>query len=93
MKLNKIGEVWNSASRLLSEFFGLLSSKGFATVATWRDHFSSLFKKKKTFRDFGKAGDKSYLYQLYALPHLCWASFAVHIKCVYMISPHVVPEL
>ena len=69
------------------DFFGLLSSKIFATVVT----SSSLFKK--TFRDFGKAGEKSYLYQLYASPHFCWASFAVHIKCVYMISPHVVPEL
>ena len=27
MKLNKIGEVWNSANRLLSDFIGLLSSK------------------------------------------------------------------
>ena len=27
MKLKEIGEVWNSASRLLSDFIGLLSSK------------------------------------------------------------------
>ena len=27
MKLNKIGEVWNSANSLLGDFFGLLSSK------------------------------------------------------------------
>ena len=43
MKLNKIGEVWNSANRLLSDFIGLLSSKNFATMATWRNDFSSLF--------------------------------------------------
>ena len=42
MKLNKIGEVWNSANRLLSDFIGLLSSKNFATMATWRNDFSSL---------------------------------------------------
>ena len=42
MKLNKIGQVWNSANRLLSDFIGLLSSKNFATMATWRKHFSSL---------------------------------------------------
>ena len=43
MKLNKIGEVWNSANRLLSDFIDLLSSKNFATMATWRNDFSSLF--------------------------------------------------
>ena len=43
MKLNKIGEVWNSANRLLSDFIGLLSSKNFDTMATWRNDFSSLF--------------------------------------------------
>ena len=42
MKLNKIGEVWNSANRLLSDFFVLLSSKNFATMETWRNDFSSL---------------------------------------------------
>ena len=42
MKLNKIGEVWNSANRLSSYFIGLLSSKNFATMATWRKDFSSL---------------------------------------------------
>ena len=41
MKLNKIGEVWNSANRLLGDFIGLLSSKIFATMATWRNYFSS----------------------------------------------------
>ena len=35
MKLNKIGEVWNSANRFLSDFMGLLSSKNFATMTTW----------------------------------------------------------
>ena len=34
MKLNKIGEVWNSANRFLSDFIGLLSSKNFATMTT-----------------------------------------------------------
>ena len=39
---NKIVEVWNSANRLLSDFFCLLSSIIFATVTTWRNDFSSL---------------------------------------------------
>ena len=42
MKLNKIGEVWNTPNRLLSDFFGLLSSKNFAPMETWRNDFSSL---------------------------------------------------
>ena len=42
MKLNKIGEVWNSADRLLSQFIGLLLSKNFTTVVTWRNDSSSL---------------------------------------------------
>ena len=42
MKLIKIGEVWNSANRFLSDFFGLLSSKNFAAMETWRNDFSSL---------------------------------------------------
>ena len=42
MKLNKVGEVWGSANRLLSDFIGLLSSKHFATMATWRNEFSSV---------------------------------------------------
>ena len=37
MKLNKIGEVWNSANRLLGDFIGLLSSKNFATTVIWRN--------------------------------------------------------
>ena len=44
MKLNKIGEVWNGSNRLLSNFFGLLSSKNFATRATWRNDVSSLWR-------------------------------------------------
>ena len=44
MKLNKIGEIWNSANRLLSDFIGLLSSKNFATMVMWRNDFSSLLK-------------------------------------------------
>ena len=35
MELNKNGEVWNSANRLVSDFISLLSSKNFATMATW----------------------------------------------------------
>ena len=42
MQLNKIDEVSNSVNRLLSDFIGLLSSKSFATMATWRNDFSSL---------------------------------------------------
>ena len=42
MKLNKIGKVWNSANRLLSDFIGLLLSKNFATMATWHNDLSSL---------------------------------------------------
>ena len=52
MKLNKIGEVWNSANRLLSDIFRLLPSKNVAgfegkreivhTIATWRNDFPSL---------------------------------------------------
>ena len=42
MKLKKTGEVWNSANRLLSDLIGLLSSQNFATMATWRNDFSSL---------------------------------------------------
>ena len=41
MKLDKIGEVWNSAIRLLSDFISLLSSKNFATLAKRRNDFSS----------------------------------------------------
>ena len=32
-------------------------------------HYREPVPLKKTFRDVGKAGEKSYLYQLYALPH------------------------
>ena len=42
MKLDKIGEVWNSAIRLLSDFISLLSSKNFATMAMRCNDFSSL---------------------------------------------------
>ena len=42
MKLKKIGEVWNSRNRLLSDFNSLLSSTNFATMATWRNDFSFL---------------------------------------------------
>ena len=42
MKLNKIGEVWNTPNRLLSDFIGLLSSRNFATMESWRNDFSSV---------------------------------------------------
>ena len=51
MKLNEIGEVWNSANRLLSDFIGLLSSKSFATMATWRNDFSSYGWAKRASRE------------------------------------------
>ena len=49
MKLNKIGEVWNSANRLLhvSDLIGLLSSKNVATMATRRNDFSPLLLTPK----------------------------------------------
>ena len=34
-------KVWNGANRLLSDIIGLLSSKNFATMETWRNDFSS----------------------------------------------------
>ena len=43
MKLDKINEVWNIANLLFKWIFGLLSSKDFATMAAWRNDFSSLF--------------------------------------------------
>ena len=42
MKLNRIDKVWNSANPLFRWRFGLLSSRNFATMATWRNDFSSL---------------------------------------------------
>ena len=54
MKLNKIDEVWKSANPLVSDVFGLLSSRNFATMATWRNELSSQLKtvkkEKKTMR-------------------------------------------
>ena len=41
MKFNKID--WNSANSFLSDFIGLFSSKNFATMATWRNDFCSLY--------------------------------------------------
>ena len=43
MKLNKINEVLNSAKWI----FGLLSSRNFATMATWRNDLSSLLYIEK----------------------------------------------
>ena len=56
MELNKIGEVWNNASRLLNDCIALLSSKNFATMATWRNDFSSLLTFKVAEHSF--AGDQ-----------------------------------
>ena len=42
MKLNNIDEVSNSATALLCDVFGLLSSRNFAIMATWRNDFSPL---------------------------------------------------
>ena len=42
MNLDKIDEVWNSANPLFKWRFDLLSSRNFATMATWRKDFSSL---------------------------------------------------
>ena len=42
MELNKIDQVWNRRIHFLSAVFGLLSSRNFATMATWRNDFSSL---------------------------------------------------
>ena len=36
MVLNKIDEVSSSAKKVLSDVSGLLSSKNYATIATWR---------------------------------------------------------
>ena len=42
MKLNKIDEVLKSANSLFKWVFGLLSSRNFDTMGTWRNDFSSL---------------------------------------------------
>ena len=42
VKSIKIDELWNGVNVLLSAVFGLLSSRNFATMATWRNDFSSL---------------------------------------------------
>ena len=42
MKLNNIDEVSNSATALLCDVFGLLSSRNLAIMATWRNDFSPL---------------------------------------------------
>ena len=44
MKMNKIDEVWNSANLLFKWIFGLLSSKHFATMGTWRNDVSSVLQ-------------------------------------------------
>ena len=53
MKLDKIGEVWNSANRLLSDFISLLSSINFATMAMQHNDFSSqLVSVQPSVREF-----------------------------------------
>ena len=42
MKLNETDEVWNSVNPLFNWCSGLLSSRNFASMATWRNDFSSL---------------------------------------------------
>ena len=61
MKLSKIGEVLSSANRLLSDFIGLLSSKNFATMAKWRNDFSSLWSVNSLF--------------IFGLFYLLWSAF------------------
>ena len=41
----EIDEVWNSANLLFKWISGLLSSKHFATMVTWRNDFSSLSRR------------------------------------------------
>ena len=48
MMLDKVDEVWNIVNRLPSDFFGLLLSKNFASIATWRNDFSPLLGMKKS---------------------------------------------
>ena len=36
MKLNKIGEVWNSPNRLLSDFFGFVVIQNFCYIVPWQ---------------------------------------------------------
>ena len=47
-----MGEVWNILNRLLSDSIYLLSSKNFATMATWRNDFSSLFRIHSVLKNF-----------------------------------------
>lgn len=42
MKLNETDEVWNSVNPLFNWCSGLLSSRNFASMAMWRNDFSSL---------------------------------------------------
>ena len=52
MKLNKIGEVWNNANRLLIDLIGLLSFKN------GRDDFSSLLFQFNSSRSLIILGDR-----------------------------------
>ena len=45
MKLNKIDEVWSSANPLFKWLFRFAVIDYFATMAMWRNDFSSLFKR------------------------------------------------
>ena len=55
MKLNKIDDVWNSANSLFKWRFRLLSSRNFATMATWRYEIFSLFNRLRVFEKSGCA--------------------------------------
>ena len=51
MKLNKIDEVWNSSANPPKYRFGLLSSRNFATMTTWRNDFSSLLALERNVKN------------------------------------------
>ena len=53
-KLNNIDDVWNSPNPLFKWRFHGLSSRNFATMATWRNNIFSLFKGR--LRVFQKSG-------------------------------------
>ena len=40
IKLNKIDEFWKTVNSLFNDVFGLLSSRNFTSMATWRNDFS-----------------------------------------------------
>ena len=44
----------------LSDVFGFLSSKNFATMATWRNDFSSVIVRKRTWIVYKKIGSNDF---------------------------------